>query len=126
MTRCRAVIPVVASTLLAGCTYAAYVEFGPGDDRPNVSLAASPPIAARGDAIGLVAAATDDYRLVEVEFYRVDGGGSATLLGRDDSAPYALETVVPSSAGSEVRYRARAIDDAGQSGDSQTIAIAVR
>ena len=127
MTRARVVLAALAAApLLAGCSYSAYVAFGPGDDGPNVKLAASPAAAARGEAVGLIAAADDDYRVVEVEFYRVDGDGSATLLGRDRDAPYALETRVPAGASGELRYLARAVDDAGQSGQSQAIAIAVR
>ena len=90
-----------------------------------MSLAASPSSAARGETIGLVAAANDDYLVVEVAFYRVDANGN-TFLGRDSSAPYALDTVVPAGAGTEVRYMARAIDDAGQRGDSQAVSVSVR
>jgi hypothetical protein len=125
MTRPSAVIPVAAASLLAGCYIGTYVDVGPGDDPPSVSLAASPATASRGETIGLVAAASDDYRVIEVEFYRLDFGGN-TFLGRDSSAPYALDTVVPAGASGEVRYVARAIDDAGQRGESQTVAVAVR
>ncbi len=114
-----------AVVMMAGCNVDTYIGIGPDDDPPNVSLAASPATAARGDIIGLVAAAADDYRVVEVEFYRLDVGGS-TLLGRDSSAPYALDTAVPAAASGEVRYVARAIDDAGQMGESQVVAVAVR
>ncbi len=115
----------MAALLLAGCSVGAYIHIGPADDPPSVSLAVSPASAARGETIGLVAAAVDDYRVVEVVFYRLGVGGD-TLLGRDSSAPYALDTVIPVAAGSEVRYFARAIDDAGQVGESQTVAVAVR
>ena len=88
---------------------------------PRLSAA----IAARGETIGLVAAAADDYRVVDVEFYRRDFSAN-TLLGRDGSAPYALTTAIPAGASMEVRYFARAIDDAGQTGDSQDVAVSVR
>ena len=105
-----------------------YIAYRPcpklqGQDQ-SVSLAASPASASRGEIVGLVAAASDDYRVVEVEFYRLDAGGN-TFLGRDTSAPYALETVMPAGASGEVRYLARAIDDAGQRGESQAVAVAV-
>ena len=125
MARRCAFIPFAAATLLAGCYIGTDLAFGPDDDRPSVSIAASPATASRGEIIGLVAAASDDYRVIEVEFYRVDFGGN-TFLGRDSSAPYALETVVPVGASGEVRYVARAIDDAGQKGESQAVAVAVR
>ena len=72
-----------------------------------------------------MAAANDDYAVREVEFFRVDVGGN-TLLGRDSSAPYALETAVPAGASGTVRYFARAVDDAGQDSDSQDVVVTVR
>ena len=121
----RAAIALFAAAMLAGCNVDTYLRIGPDDDPPSVSIAASPAIASRGETIGLVAAAADDYRISEVLFYRLDFGG-ATLLGRDGSAPYALDTVVPAGASVEVRYFARAVDDAGQVGESQAVAVAVR
>jgi Bacterial Ig domain len=118
-------VPGAAAILLAGCYVSTYLGVGPDDDPPSVSLAASPATASRGETIGLVAAASDDYRVVEVEFFRVDVGGNIRL-GRDTSAPYALDTVVPAGASGEVRYVARATDDAGQRGESQTVAAIVR
>lgn len=115
-----------AATLLAACSDDAYVAFGPGDDGPNVNLAASPATAGRGETVGLVAAADDDHRVVEVEFYRVDDGGSVTLLGRDRDAPYAIGARVPSSARGEVRYLAVAVDDAGQASKRAAVAVIVR
>ena len=114
--------PLVA---LAGCGVGVSLGIGPRDDPPSVQLAAAPQSAAPGERIGLVAAADDDYRVIEVRFYRVDVGG-ATLLGIDASAPYALETTLPAGAAGEVRYFARAVDDAGQRADSQDVAVSVR
>ena len=125
VTRPRALAAFAAATLLAGCYVGTYLGIGPDDDPPSVSLAASPATASRGETVGLVAAASDDYRVIEVEFYRLDVGGN-TFLGRDTSAPYALDTVVPAGASGEVRYVARAIDDAGPRGESQAVAVAVR
>ena len=125
MIRRCAFIAFAVAALLAGCYIGTDLAFGPDDDPPSVNLAASPATASRGETIGLVAAASDDYRVTEVEFFRLDFGGN-TFLGRDSSAPYALDTVVPAGAGVEVRYVARAIDDAGQMGESQTVAVAVR
>ena len=125
MARRHAAISIAATTLVAGCNAGLYLDIGPRDDPPSVSLAASPAEASGGDTIGLVAAAVDDYRVVEVAFYRMDSSGN-TLLGRDTSAPYALTTVLPTGAAGEVRYLARAIDDAGQAGESAVVAVAVR
>ena len=126
MARTRPVLALAAAAMLTGCNVGAYIHIGPNDDPPSVSLAASPATASRGETIGLVAAASDDYRVVEVEFYRLDAGGSSSFLGRDGSAPYALETAVPATASGDVRYVARAIDDAGQVGESQAVVVSLR
>ena len=120
-----AIATATAVALLGGCNVGGYISIGPDDDPPSVSLAASPATASSGETIGLVAAASDDYRVVEVVFYRV-GASANTFLGRDSSAPYALETAMPAGASGEVRYIAHAIDDAGQVGESQSVAVAVR
>ena len=125
MPRLPAVASMAAAALLAGCNVGAYIDIGPGDDPPSVSLAASPATASPGETIGLVAAASDDYRVIDVAFFRVDAGGN-TFLGRDSSAPYALDTAVPAGASVEVRYLARAVDDAGQASESQAVVVAVR
>ena len=114
-----------AALALAACGVSVGLGIGPDDDPPSVSLAAAPQEAAPGERIGLVAAASDDFVVVEVQFFRVDVGGN-TLLGRDSSAPYALETVVPAGAVGEVRYFARSVDDAGQEAESQAVSVAVR
>ncbi|MES2959898.1 MAG: Ig-like domain-containing protein [Pseudomonadota bacterium] len=116
---------ITAALLLAGCYVDTYIEIGPDDDPPSVSLAASPATAEGGETIGLVAAASDDYTVAEVEFYRLDAGGN-TFLGRDTSAPYALDTVLPTGASVEVRYLAVAIDDAGQESESAAVAVTLR
>jgi len=124
MPRLSAATALAAAALSAACSVGAYISIGPADDPPSINLAVSPASAARGETVNLVAAAVDDYRVVEVVFYRLDVGGN-TLLGRDSNAPYALDTVIPVAAGSEVLYFARAIDDAGQVGESQPVALAV-
>jgi hypothetical protein len=118
-------IGLVMALLLSGCGVGVSLGIGPDDDPPSVSLAAAPQAAAPGERIGLVAAASDDYALREVRFYRVDAGGD-TLLGRDDTAPYALETTLPLGASAEVRYVARAIDDAGQDAVSDEVRVTVQ
>jgi len=118
-------ILALAGAGLAGCYGSLSFGIGPDDDPPSVSLAAAPTTAAPGELIGLVAAANDDYAVREVQFFRVDVGGN-TLLGRDSSAPYAIETALPAGASGSVRYFARAVDDAGQDSDSQDVVVTVR
>lgn len=126
MARPRTAVAIsAAATLVAGCYAGLYFDIGPGDDPPSVSLAVSPAFAAPGETISLVAAASDDYVVVEVRFLRLDIGGN-TLLSRDSSAPYALDTVLPAGASGQVRYLAQALDDAGQVGESQVVAVTVR
>ena len=122
--RSACLLTLAGATLVLGACGVS-IGIGPGDDPPSISLAAAPLTAAPGERIGLVAAASDDYAVREVQFYRVDVGGN-TLLGRDTSAPYALETALPAGAAGEVRFLARAVDDAGQAGESQVVVVTVR
>jgi len=121
----RAFLACAAGLVLAGCELSLGLGVGPDDDPPSVSLAAAPQSAAAGERIGLVAAASDDYSVVEVQFYRIDVGGD-TLLGTDRNAPYALETTLPIGAAASVRYFARAVDDAGQAARSEVVEVTVR
>ena len=121
----RHLLVIASAATLAACGVGVSLGIGPDDDPPSVSLAAAPAEAAPGERIGLVAAASDDYVVREVLFYRIDPGGDR-LVGRDSSAPYALETSLPTDAGSLVRYFARAVDDAGQEADSREVVVTVQ
>jgi hypothetical protein len=103
------------------------IELGdPGDREPSVALTASATEAAAGASVRLAAAASDDFGVDTVSFYREDAQG-AVLLGTDGQAPYEFDTVIPaSSPGAVWRYFARAVDGAGQSSDSATVQITVR
>jgi hypothetical protein len=114
---------LAAAMVLAACEAGIYL--GPDDDPPSVSLAATASSAAPGERVGLVAAASDDYRVDEVGFYRVDAAGD-TLLARDSSEPYSIETTIPTGASGSVRFFARAIDDAGQRRDSAPVTVTLR
>ena len=123
--RCLGLAALLSAAGLVACGVGLSYGIGPGDDPPSVSLAAAPQAAAPGERIGLVAAASDDYAVREVLFFRIDAG-AVTLLGRDSSAPYAMETTLPAGAVGTVRYVARAVDDAGQEGESQIVVVSVR
>jgi hypothetical protein len=118
-------LTIACAATLTACGVGVSLGIGPDDDPPSISLAASPAEAAPGERIGLVAAASDDYVVREVLFFRVDPDGDR-LIGRDSSEPYALETSLPTDTGSEVRYFARAFDDAGQEADSREVTVSVR
>lgn len=114
-----------AAALAAGCGGSVSLGFVLGDDdRPTASLAVSPTSAAPGDALRLVAAASDDYGVDYVEFYRLDTSGS-TLLGFDGLPPYQLDTTVPAGASGSVQFFARAVDGGGQRGDSAVVTVDV-
>lgn len=121
----RTLLPLLALAL-AACEAGLYFGVGPDDDPPTVSLAATATSAAPGERIGLVAAASDDYRVDDVSFFRVESNGGGTLLARDSTEPYSVETVMPSGAVGAVQFFARARDDAGQERDSALVSVAVR
>jgi hypothetical protein len=129
-SRRRAGLAVLAcSAVLAACGGGVFIgiELGdPGDEDPSVGLTASVSAAPAGATVRLAAAASDDFGVDAVSFYREDAQG-AVLLGTDGLAPYELDTVVPaSSVGTVWRYFARAFDGAGQSSDSAPVDITVR
>lgn len=114
------------AALLTGCGGGLYIGWG-GDEVPDVALAAGAASAAPGQSVRLAAAASDDDFVREVRFYRLEAGGGATFLGGDGAAPFELDAAIPADAprGSTVRFFARAIDSAGQSSDSGTVAVRV-
>jgi hypothetical protein len=119
--------------LLAGCGGGVWLgvcdgcDGGDGvDDPPSVALVASPAQARSGDTVRLAAAASDDFAVREVEFYRLDALGNATRLDTDTTSPYELDTTIPGgSGGATVRYFARATDDRRQRTDSAEVAVSV-
>jgi len=121
--KARLVTPLVA-TLLAGCGGGIYLELGPDDDPPAVSLAVGSDSAAPGQAVHLAAAASDDDVVDEVKFYRLEAQGGQSYLGRDVDPPYEWNATMPDVAtGTPVSYFARAIDSAGQVTDSDTVTV---
>jgi hypothetical protein len=124
----RAAGLIAVAALLSGCGGGIYIGFGgSGDSPPDVSLVAGVTSAAPGQAVPLAAAASDDYAVDRVDFYRVDAGGGATWLGTDPASPYQWNAAIPvdAASGSTVLFFARAIDDAGQQTDSTTVAVSV-
>lgn len=115
----------VLALSLAGCGGGVWVGFGDsGDQPPDVGLVA-PASAAPGQSIRLAAAASDDFGVVRVEFFRLDDNGNALWLGADGSAPYEWTAVMPASSASSVRFFARAVDTAGQVTDSAIVSVVV-
>lgn len=121
-----AVLPLAVSAALAGCGGGISIGFGDFDDGPpSVSLAASARVARAGETIRLVAAASDESGIAQVAFFRLEPDASATLLGRDDAAPFELPTALPHGASGSARYFARATDGTGDQADSAVVVVTV-
>lgn len=120
---------LLSTAALVGCGGGLYLgwEGGGYDDLPpSVGLVTSVPSARVGDPVRLSAAASDDYAVARVEFYRVEPNGAVVRLGIDTFLPYAWDTVLPDSPTGVVRYLARAVDDAGQITDSAWVSVLVQ
>lgn len=120
-----------AALALAGCGGGLYISVGDDDwdqwdNPPRVTLVASTTSAAPGSLVRLAAAASDDYGVDRVLFYRLEPDGRSTLLDTDRSPPYETDTVLPGGGAASVRYFARAIDGLGQTGDSDWVEVRLR
>ncbi len=127
----RAALAAAAALLLAGCGGGLYVSVGDDDwddwdDPPQVTLVASLSSAAPGSLVRLAAAASDDYGVDRVLFYRLEPDGRSTLLDTDRSPPYETDTVLPGGSAGSVRYFARAVDGLGQTDDSDWVEVRLR
>ena len=122
--RVRALIAaLLCGAMLAGCGGGVFIGFGDDDDPPDVGLVASSSGASAGQTVRLTAAASDDWGVDFVSFFRIDDNGNAVLLGSDGVAPFLWDATMPSSNASSVQFFARAVDGAGQSTDSAVIAV---
>jgi hypothetical protein len=121
---------LVCAGALAACGGGFFVgvELGGSNDRPpSVALTAAVSEAAAGATVRLVAAASDDFGVDAVSFYRQEAAGPPTLLATDNLQPYQLDATIPASpVGTVWRFFARAFDGAGQHGDSAIVEITVR
>jgi len=119
-----ALVIACAASALAACGGGVSFGFGDGfDDPPAVNLATSVDAAHSGDTVRLAAAASDDFGIDRVEFFRVESDGTTTRLATDKSAPYQLDTTMPDTRDASVVYFARAVDDAGQASDSRQVSV---
>lgn len=117
----------LAAALLAGCGGGVSIGIGIGDDfddccAPSVALAAPASVSAPGQPVRLEAAASDDWGIDVVAFYRIDDGRSV-FLGEDDRAPYVFVDSFPSDGRQSVQYFARATDFHGRRSDSQRVTV---
>lgn len=114
--------------ILSACGGGVYLELGdnPNHTPPSVSLVSSVTEIRGGQTIRLAAAATafSANRIDVVTFYRWDGS-IAVQLGSDQQAPYEMAATAPSDGRASVSYFARAWDDSGDVGESQTVTVSV-
>lgn len=127
----RALAAAWLAALATGCTGSFYLGIGDDDYYyddlpPEVSVVASVDAAAPGAPLRLAAAASDDFGVDRVVFFRIERDGAVTTLATDRSPPWETDTVMPATAAAEVRFFARAIDGRGQATDSASVAVAVR
>jgi hypothetical protein len=117
--------------LLSACGGGVYLELGddPNHTPPSVSLVSSVSEIHAGQTLRLAAAATaastNRINVINVvTFYRWDGH-IAVQLGSDRQAPYEVAATAPTDGRASVSYFARAWDDSGEVGESQTITVSV-
>ena len=114
--------------MLSACGGGVYLELGddPHHTPPSVSLVSSVTEIHAGQTLRLAAAATafSANRINVVTFYRWDDN-IAVQLGSDRQAPYELAVTAPSDGRASVSYFARAWDDSGDVGESQTVTVSV-
>lgn len=124
-THRRIALAVGASIAVAGCGGSLSLGFGGDwDDPPRVSLAAAADRAPAGSTLRVVAAASDDFGIDRVEFFRQDGE-QWIKVATDGTAPYQIDLVVPDDGRAELALFARATDDVGQQADSGVVAVIV-
>lgn len=131
--RTAAAALLAAATLtLAGCGGGISVGVGVGyddygDAPPTVSLSLNTVSAGAGTTVRLTAQPYDDYGITQVDFEMAYPDGRVLSLGSVLAPPWQLDVVLPAGTGGNVlSLRARAWDDAGQSGVSRWIGISVR
>jgi hypothetical protein len=134
-----AALLVAATLALSGCGGGVSVGVGigygydyddgydDGDSAPTVTLGLSTLSAGAGTTVRLTAQPYDDYAVTQVDFDLAYPDGRVVALGGVRSAPWQLDVVLPAGTGGNVlNLRARAWDDAGQSGFSRWIGVSVR
>jgi hypothetical protein len=109
---------------LVACGGGLYIGVGDDDEPPSVSLVANASGAVAGQTVRLAAAASDDFGIEHVSFYRVDSSGTV-LLGTDGTGSYEWDAVMPSTSATSVQFHARAVDGGGQVTQSDPVTVTV-
>ena len=123
--RMRRLLAAAGLLALAGCGGGIYIDGGDyWGPPPEISLAAAPTNAFRGDPVQLVAAITASNGIDYVIFYRLDPGATVRL-GSVSRPPAQWDTRVPINAGPTVSYYATVCDLAGLCTNSAAVTINV-
>ncbi len=102
----------------------AFGTFGFEDTSPPTVSLSAPSSAQRGQTIRLSAAASDDFGIDQVAFFR-DEGVDTVLLGADGDSPYEQLTQIPLDAVGTVTYLAVATDIDGNKTESARVSVIV-
>lgn len=119
---------MIGALMLAGCYGSVFVGIGDDDfddARPSVSLVASPDVLIQAGSTTLSAAASDDRGVTTVQFFRLDGGSIAVMIGSVDAPPYQMGVAFTRADNGSSYFFARAFDTAGQSADSSVVGVTV-
>jgi hypothetical protein len=130
----KATLGAAVITALAGCGGGIVIGLGGGsdgsfDNPPSVSLVSDISLARSGDLVHLAAAASDDFGVDSVEFFRIDPDGRTFSLGSDGRTPFDWDASMPNAlafGGNFVRFYAVATDGAGQRSQRSTLITVVQ
>jgi hypothetical protein len=122
----RSALALAAPLALASCGGSLSFGFGTGFDDmpPSISVTSNVTTVQAGQSVTVVAAAADENGVVDVRFYR-DDGGVANLICTDESEPFQCTVIAPADGRTSMTVFARARDPDDNTSQSAAIAIAI-
>jgi hypothetical protein len=122
----RSALALAAPLALASCGGSLSFGFGTGFDDvpPAISVTSNATTVQAGQAVTVVAAAADENGVVDVRFYR-DDGGVANLVCTDETEPYQCQITAPADGRSSMAVFARARDPDGNTSQSSALGITI-
>lgn len=126
----RAIPALLLLGVLAGCGGGLFFNIGDVDDdddgqAPTIALTVNPSSAAAGATVTLTASASDADGIESVTFFRLDDDDARVLLSAVGTQPFQLNVIVPTDATGQVRFVARATDNAGDRADSSAVTVTI-
>jgi Bacterial Ig domain len=119
-----AALTLIATSASCGGGFFLAIGFGVDTSSPPTGSLSAPSSAQRGQTIRLSAAASDDFGIDQVAFFR-DEGVDTVLLGADGDSPYEQLTQIPLNAVGTVTYFATATDVDGNKTESASVSVIV-